>query len=1620
MKKGVCFWCIICCINFSICDQEASSYKGSQAYNSGYKASMSVNQATGTFHFSYPLISAPGTYQAFHFNIEYRRNQKPLFGLPKGWRFNLDYIDGKTANINNQQWLVDPLWHDEQGFGSGLRYFNLHSTRFFDAGFVQTVPEKTDLKYRYRLTLKDGTKKYFSHEGWLIFIVDRFGNALEFHYLPIADNLSTSRLDWIKDEYGNKYHFQYAPQSLSIQMPDNRKTTLYFNNNGITEITNPINQSIHIHYQEQLGQTLIENIETSKGLITSLNYSTIDIKQKGKTVKLPVIDQITKSDKHNYTLLEQIFYEHSLDNNFTGFPKYSLSDEADNLIESNDQSYRYSVTVKRNQLIPNCSSFHVQTYYYNYLHLPVDVITYLENLPLTKTSFEYDISPFRYSRSTNYDKPRATTNRVWINHQQQWMPSDRKTNSYDWFGNKTAEKHEVFDRNTKQWVAIYSQEATFDNHYFGLPKYKVTTDAINQQAVQTTYTFTEDHKAHQTKKLEFKRNKADSWQPWKVFKLQYDAKGRKIHETMHWTDSTNSFPSSTSLNTIYEEDTANKRLKMIQTSALGHKHQLIFDTRTGFLISSISPKNETTDYRYDAIGRVVQVIDSLGVRTSTQYEDFADDGNNSTVVTSPLGYSKRTLYDALERTIENQDTHDKKWRMLEKFTYDGLGNRTSETNRLGVSIIRRYDTQNRLIKETDAWGNRKTIKYNDNDLNTDFYLNDHKLFTTESLPWKNSIIQRYFPLRNEDDTSGQAALLPLEKTISKNGFGQVYFNQLALVNEDGNTRKIVSTKTCEFDAEHNPSICQSHGKDGLKLIEKNTFDLFNNRIQTSKIQTLDGKTTESHSLKLRYSKDNRLETLTYPGEKEPLKQYLYDGNGNINCINLNNAHSIHFEYDVRNQQIQKSWQRLGKPFWVKQRFDTEGRIKKQWASDETYIIYDYIASGLVKSMHYSDGKALGFQYDDFDRLVSYDNNEGQLQQNIYHRQDNGKLSEIHLSHNNFQMAYGNDSYRLKGRLVKQQFNTLTNGQSETDFHYGPTGKVNQTKSTYHEPKISYDVNYQHNMLGQLTKLTSSTARKKTHEHKKEQIHSTIKSYSYDAFDRLTKEENITDKKTTTYHYDANNNLVNETTHSPDVSASIDYQYNAFDHLLSQSHNNQTTTLQYDHQGRLIQTSKGDKYTYDDSGYLLTLKNNKGEETEYSYWSNGLLSTLTHQLNGTVKDTSHFYYDNNHQLLEQTTENTSINYLHDKKKIIASAYHDVIAHWFLSSDNTGLTIDRGEINSFEYEPYGLIEKKAPASQSILGWKQHYFDQQSQLTTLNHRFYSPELKRFITPDEHLNANLYTFGNANPVMYDDPHGLDAQRYVNYAIGTSSVAFGLYATYESIVMAIVGAILAVPTGGASLSLSAGAAVVASVASSASGIALLGSQASMDTGHPEAANALNYTSIAFSAVHVVTGLIALAPKAEDLLSRAGKFFAKRGGIANLHPEADASTIYHIGSDLEEGEKDVAKIISGWDVLRHGLHVTTKVTTDSFNISKALQRGKPPTYSATFGGNDRERNNLTQQLHAQTNASAGKPTESTVWRFPKYLNWHSKILSTNPQNSLDKDLVNDFFIYKKNCDFYLD
>ncbi len=1426
--------------------EKDNTYPGSQAYNKTQIIKESVNVATGTFDFSYPLIKAPGRVSSFQLAINYRFNSVGMHGLPKGWHFDLDYIDGKSVHIHNQQWLIDLLWHDETQFASGLKYYNLHGTHFEDALVAKEIPDHKGLFYRYKSSHKDGSTKYFSHQGLLVLETDRFNNTLLFEYQNPVHDLTSAKLIKITDNFSNTYSFTYAPGEIILHAPDNRVTHIYLHDKGVLKITDPLKRDTTFEYIQQNKQDLLRKIETPTGLSTQLTYGEINYKRGSETKKLPVVILLKKYDVSLGVTLQETHYSYSEDNNFTGYPLYGLSDTGDSLIDSNNQAYRYSVKVSRSNLSALTPMLHTQVFYYNYLHLPVEIQTLNHGKPYLKTTYAYAISPFKYSRSTNYDKPISVIHSIWDNDKSTFIPRDKITRSYDNYGNKRENHRFVFDPDNQQWVPVTSNTKKYFTEHFSLLAESNRIDHTSGKKIRSRYTLAKDNKTLAVKTTDYrKQTNCRVWHPWKQSEMAHDTFGRRIKTAIQWVEKNQPGVQKTFTTTSYTFNSDNAHLTVKNHSALGATKTDITDTRNGNSIQTITPMDEIYQYDYDALGRIIKITDPLNQASTIEYKDFQASGSNSVTHKTPLSFQTRTNYDALGQVISHQDYHQEGWRTLSAYTYNGWGKIVKKTNILGLSVFIEYDEQERPISALDPWNNMKNVIYDDIRLTTLTYFNQHKVSEGVSVPWQLLSYRRTFPvLNNPHDPQRQF----LENTLEKNGFGQKIKKSSSFV--DRYTHKKSETMTTQFTYDTSNNVIESHltGYEGVDARRKTRYDLFSNKVTHTKTVIVDQQMSAHQGDTLTYNEDNLLmgiETPPIEGGSGYTTRHQYDKNGSLIKTTLPDQQEIDFQYNALGQLIHSTWQREGKPYNITKNYDADRRLINLTDGQNESITYRYTPNGHLTKMTYPDGRSLHYDYDDKDRVITQTDFNQMTQAYIYKPEDLGKLSEIHHINHTITQHYGMDDNNGKGRLLKRRMDFGKDGITETHMQYGSFNRLAKITTKNDQRGAVYDVDYSVNPRHQLIAQN-------THSHLAHHpaVNTQI-NYSYDALNRLVNERFANENTHSDIHYiyDGNNNIVQEIVTDDSGKYTTDRGYNTQDQLVSIQHDNQEviSTLKYDANGYMTQDDQGVEYHYDAQGFLLTATQGKNKPLNYHYLPNGLLGE---RQSAGQKDS--FYYSQDKKCLTQKTNNEWLSLLRSEHSILAGISKNGIAQLFNANQSTGgILTDKGNLSIITYDAYGKRHgDKATNAIDNYGWDQEYTDPALDLTYLQRRFYSPTLRRFITKDNYLGDNHYTFGKGNPISYIDPTGHNSQQALSYGLGSGITALG-----------IAGILFAIPSGGASLTLSAGAAIGAGAATTLSGIALMGSQGALDSGNKDAAKALLYTSIGLGALAIVDAGIAIAPK---------------------------------------------------------------------------------------------------------------------------------------------------------------
>ena len=312
-------------------------------------------------------------------------------------------------------------------------------------------------------------------------------------------------------------------------------------------------------------------------------------------------------------------------------------------------------------------------------------------------------------------------------------------------------------------------------------------------------------------------------------------------------------------------------------------------------------------------------------------------------------------------------------------------------------------------------------------------------------------------------------------------------------------------------------------------------------------------------------------------------------------------------------------------------------------------------------------------------------------------------------------------------------------------------------------------------------------------------------YTYDTYGQLIEEKNNALDKTTEYVYNGIGNIMSVTTRTGNSAGStktFDYDEAHPDRLTS--YNGKTITYNgnggvdsYD--GWNYSWSKGKLSSISKTSNARALKPNLSPTKTYSFTYNALGQRVTSSYSnfwsndsivsvGTgevVNYTKQYKYDHAGRLLEEIVNSErygvgsyseTLRYLYDDSSIVGVQYTNganINDYYFLRNlqgDVIAIYDTNGaKVVSYSYDAYGncTIDSSTTnydlAHANPIRYRGYYYDEDSKLYYLNARYYSPEFRRFISPDdtayldpENVNGlNLYCYCNNDPVNYCDPSG-------------------------------------------------------------------------------------------------------------------------------------------------------------------------------------------------------------------------------------------------------------------------
>ncbi len=1479
--------CCLTLIGLLLCNYQAIAYKGSQAYNHTKAFNVQVNAATGTLSFTYPLIEAQGIRMPLKVKLTYSFNAIGMFGLPTGWQLDLDHITQHTAELGGMQWLIDNLWHDETGFASGLKYYNQHGTQFRDKGQALPIPSYPNLHYRHVSHHKDGSRQFFSQQGLLILQVDRFNNHVRFNYEEPVGSLEHARLASIKDDYGNVYRFSYEPGTMIVRYPDNREQRVYFNERGVTRIENPLKQSYTITYVNQFDRNLVRTMTTPEGLTTELSYGGIFYTDDSGQNQMPVVTHFKQFAQSDLKTHHEVYYNYHQESNYTGYPTYALSRRGDSLMDSNDQSYKYSVEVTH----INGEQQSQQVYVYNYLHLPVEIITLRQGQPYLKTTYEYAISPFKYSRSTNYDKPTDVTRHIW--NQSDYIPSDKTTTTYDRYGNKLSETRSVYDRQRQQWQALKATVSGYFTNHFSLLAEHTQVDLLGGRAIRKSYALAQDGKTHSYERLTWKPPLGD-WQDWQQTDLTHDDKGRQRSATRRWLVKNQPGIQSVSQHTRYRFDPTTAELTITKVSEQGREHTSVMDTRNARHLKTITPKGEITTYTYDALNRPLTHTDPSGYVIRSTYQTFSTDGQNTVTVQSPLGNTQRTIYDASKRSIRHQDLYKGRWRTLSSQSYDAFGKMTSKTDILGLTTTFAYDEQGRRTQTTDPWGNEHRIDYNDPAMTTTTRINGRQHQVVNKVPWERKRITRDYPVTNNPHDQ---AIEFIESIVVQDAHKKTVSTTTALVDLYTQTKREVVTNQLRYDPQHNLIASDTHTWDGLHGHKTGEYDLLNHLYTWHKTLKTPEHTSSHSGYRYLYDSDGLLTQIESPQTADGHRLYLkhrYDKNGHEIEKTLQDGQRIDYQYDNRGFLIQHAWSRHQKRYAISRQYDADGQLIKLSDSNGQIMHYRYTPNGHLLEMRYPDNRSISYTFDDYDRIIKQ-KDANQIEQHfVYKPEDKGHLSSLQVSGSRIDLYYGEDDNGRHGQLLKRTTNAEATGVVQTRFRYGVFGQMVESTST--SSKVQYGVSYNYKPRGELFRQVQTITKKG----QLPEQHTT--EYHYDGMRRLTDEVHSNQRKKfqKRYRYDGNNNLLAEEDYSNcSASQSRQYSYNGLDQLIKVKMGEVVQPVLHDANGHLTQDHKKTQYKYDNAGFLLQVQPQNKPATHYEYWPNGLLRRRNRG------DSQNHFYPDHYKNMQTVVKNGQWRSLvRHGKTILGRRTDQGLDQFFKVNESTGAVLQKTtadtQLHLYRYDAYGKPLQNNPTDDTDFTWNQELTEPETGLTYLRHRFHHPQLRRFITRDNVHVDNRYAYANGDPVNYTDPTGhYSSGRYVG-----GGIAIGL---------SFVGLLLAIPSVGSSLSFTTTGATIAggifAGSTALGGGMLICSQNALNSGNKTAAIALSITSGLLALVALGDFAVAIAPNIMQKIVKGGAEVIEESGVGEAitlgavqTPEGSAG---HAGLHIEVGESAV-------------------------------------------------------------------------------------------------------------------
>lgn len=801
-------------------------------------------------------------------------------------------------------------------------------------------------------------------------------------------------------------------------------------------------------------------------------------------------------------------------------------------------------------------------------------------------------------------------------------------------------------------------------------------------------------------------------------------------------------------------------------------------------IASVDPFGNETRYEYDTFGNLTKVIHPNGAEETYTYDTFGNQTShrdarcNTTYKTYNCLGSPLSIYypDGSSESYEYYTNgklkrHKDQDNLTTKYKYDALGRITSKSY---------FDAQNDILaKEGYKYDSYHLICYIDKaGIPTTYEYNSHGQKIAEERSQKR--------IEYEYDTHGR--LLRERQLNGKNTLTAEYtynvLDQLTCETRQDQSGNILEMTTYEYDLQGNRTrIIKNKEEENLY------YDNFNRLIRQEnalgdvttiaydeeyinqngegvlrKITTdpMGFRKIEIHDIYLNLAS---VQIQNPFGEILSCEEYVLDRCGN--CT-VQKCHVYHETNYFRTLTINREYDEMNRVILTEEGVGTNehkvttfgytpsGKLAQTEKPDKTLLTYTYEPFGNLESLQSTDGT--------IDYTYTYDLN-GNLQRSIDHILQTETLRQYDVNHNLIEEIQASglkivSTYDAIGRRTSLTLPTTAIEYIYDALHLIAVEIPNQT-TTYHYNdqnqltmrKSHQTISYEYDPLGRRTHLTAPhfsqtqafDPRGNIIEMEKE---ATDYHFTYDGLSQLIRENE--DR----YEYDSyfnrlskdNNPYLTNTIHSLTSAGPLHYTYDPNGNPLTEN----DTQFRYDALDRLIEVIRGQHktcYTYDSF-------NRRISKVHYIQGSEHWIKAKEEK----------FLYDNYTEIGSISSDKFQ------ELRILGKNERDPILYvlegksYIPTTDLQGNVVrlqseDKTEEYAYAYNSFG---EKAPAPDHN-PWRlaSKRFDPETGNIYYTHRYYNPETGRFLTPDPSTftdSANLYAYTFNNPLIYQDPLGLNA----------------------------------------------------------------------------------------------------------------------------------------------------------------------------------------------------------------------------------------------------------------------